>query len=139
MMCENFSPLSCKTFEIWGGGAESTPPPADFKHLQTLPVIGLIWYLSKSVFSRFQVPMYMNSFRGHFWIFFISFSMPDFGRLRSFPLNIHFCLLTCSLLSFHDMLLLGKDAFLHADHGYAETHQHQELLREPKGNRFSTL
>ena len=35
MLCNNFRPLSRYTFEI------RAPPPADFKHLQTLPVIGL--------------------------------------------------------------------------------------------------
>ena len=40
MLCTIFSLLSRKTFEIRGGG--ELTPPANFKHLETLPVIGLI-------------------------------------------------------------------------------------------------
>ena len=40
MLCKNFSLLSQKTFEIWGGHID--PPPADFNHLQMSPVIGLM-------------------------------------------------------------------------------------------------
>ena len=40
MLCKIFKPPFLKNIRDMRGGA-AAPPPADFKHLQTLPVIGL--------------------------------------------------------------------------------------------------
>ena len=43
MLCQNLAPFLEKHSSYEGGGRIG-PPPADFKHLQTLPVIGLILF-----------------------------------------------------------------------------------------------
>ena len=53
ILCENFSLLSLTHLRLYeGGGVNLNPPPADFKHLQTSPLIGLNMNCLKSDCSK---------------------------------------------------------------------------------------